>query len=51
MISENDVCQYDTYIDFNGKNNHFYRLLNTCIIQVNLNVEVVDKYVKYITKA
>lgn len=46
IISENDVSQYDSYIDFNSEKNFFYRLLNICIIQAHPNVEVVDEYVK-----
>lgn len=50
MIPENDIFQYDSYIDFNSKNNHFHGLLNTHSIQIDPNVEIIDKYVKYITK-
>lgn len=50
IIPENNVFQYNSYIDFNGENDLFHKLLNTGIIQVDLNVEVIDKYVKYITK-
>lgn len=37
-------------MDFNSENDAFDKLLNTCIIQENLNVEMIEKYVKYITK-
>lgn len=37
-------------MDFDSKNNFFYGLLNTCIIQADLNIKVIDKYIKYITK-
>ena len=48
-MPENDVFQYDSYIDFDGEDDHFHKLLNICTIQADSNVEVVDKYVKYIT--
>lgn len=50
MISENDVSQYESYINSDSEDNPFYRLLNTYIIQADLNVKVVHKYVKYIAK-
>ena len=50
MILENDVSQYDSYMDFDGKDHPFHGLLNTCTIQTNLNIKVVNKYIKYITK-
>lgn len=50
MILENNFSQYDSYINFNSKSDLFHKLLNTNIIQANPNIEVVDKYVKYITK-
>ena len=50
MIPENDVSQYNSYMDFDGEDDPFHGLLNTRTIQADPNVEVVDEYVKYITK-
>ena len=50
MIIKNDVSQYESYIHFDKKDDYFYRLLNTHILQADPNVKVVVEYVKYITK-
>ena len=50
IIPENDVSLYDPYIDSDGENDPFHGLLNNCTIRGEPDVEVVDEYVKYITK-
>ncbi len=50
IILENDVSQYDSYMDFDSEDDPFHGLLNTCTIRADPDVEVVDEYVKYITK-
>ncbi len=50
IIPENDISQYDSYMDSDGEDDHFHRLLNTRTIREDLDVEVVDEYVKYILK-
>ncbi len=50
IITENDVSQYDSYMSSDGEDGSFQRLLNTCTIRADPDVEVVDEYVKYITK-
>lgn len=37
-------------MDFHNENDLFHELLNIYTIQVDPNVEMFDKYVKYITK-
>ena len=49
MIPKNDVSQFDSYVNFDGKDDPSYGLLNTRIILADPNFKVVDKYVKYIT--
>ncbi len=44
IIPENDVSQYDSYMDSDGENDFFHGLLNTLIIRSDPDVEVVDKY-------
>ncbi len=50
IIPENDDSQYDSYIDSDGEDDPFHGLLNTRTIRACPDVEVVDEYVKYITK-
>ncbi len=50
IIPENDVSQYDSYMNSNGEDDSFHGLLNTRTIRADLDFEVVDEYVKYITK-
>ncbi len=50
LITENDVCHYDSCIESDGEDDLFHGLLNTRTIRVDLDVEMVDKYVKYINK-
>ncbi len=49
-IQENDVSQYDSYMDFDGEDDSFHGLLNICTIRADPDVEVVDEYITYITK-
>lgn len=37
-------------MNFNSEDNFFHGLLNTYTIQANLNIKIVNKYVKYIAK-
>ena len=37
-------------MDFDGEYDPFHGLLNTCTIRADPDVEVVNEYVKYITK-
>ncbi len=50
IIPENDVSQYDSYMDSDGEDDLFHGLLNTRTIRADPDVEVVDEYAKYITK-
>lgn len=50
MILNNDVSQYDFYINSNSKDKFFNKLLNISTIQADPNIEVIDKYNKYINK-
>ncbi len=50
IMPENDVSQYDTYIDSDSEDDPFHRLPNTGTIRADSDVKVVDEYVKYITK-
>ncbi len=42
IISENDISQYDSYMDFDGENDPFHGLLNTRTIRADPDVEVVS---------
>ena len=44
------MSQYDSYIESDGEEDLSHELLNTCTIGADPDVEVVDEYVKYITK-
>ena len=50
LIPENDVSQYDSYVDSDGEDDPFHGLLNTRTIRADPDAEVVDEYVKYINK-
>ena len=50
MIPENDISHYDSYSYSDGEDDFFHGLLNTCTIRADLDVEVVDEYIKYISK-
>ena len=50
IITENDVSQYDSYVDSDADDDPFHRLLNSRTIRADPDFDVVDKYVKYITK-
>ncbi len=50
IIPENDISQYDSYMDSDGENDAFHGWLNARTIQADADVEVVDEYVMYITK-
>lgn len=49
-IPENNVSQYDSYMDSDGEDDPFHGLLNTRTIRADSDIEVVDEYVKYINK-
>ncbi len=49
-IPENYVFQYDSYMDSDSEDDLFHGLLNTRTIGTDPDVELVDKYVKYIIK-
>lgn len=50
MILNNDVSQYDFYINSNSKDKFFNKLHNIFTIQADSNVEIIHKYNKYINK-